>query len=329
MTARSSLIYLAILFFPFMKNASLVIDLTGVIKMRKFILGFALCIVSLYGAAAVSDPRLLALHELFTTLGATVEPTYEAMNEHAQRHWLRKPGQERWQMDSSHHQDNAKTVKPILRRLGMLGRLDPTVYDPEYAIVLGATVFRMRTRMQHMLELMAGGRFAPKKIIVLVGERPLDPEQEAESVLLDTRFIRDGWTRPDSLPTNEAEAARFVWDQLPKPDCAASILVTFIAAPMLGKHGKRIRPSTIDTVNTWLQTSPKPGRIVAFSNNPYVPYQHETVRLGLLPSGWFRTGSTLETVGSAASEDIDMASMLDNVARYIFTIVQTQHASTG
>lgn len=42
------------------------------------------------------DKRLTTLHELFTTLGIKLDPTYEAMNTYAQAHWLRKSGQERW-----------------------------------------------------------------------------------------------------------------------------------------------------------------------------------------------------------------------------------------
>lgn len=275
------------------------------------------------------DQRLIVLHELFTALGIKVAPTYEAMNAYAQANWLRKPHQERWDMEKLAHHPNIDQIIPILQKLGMIDRVDPSIYEPDYACILGATVYRMRTRMQHMLELISAGRFKPKQIVVLTGDRPLDPLQEPPSVLMDKKFIRSDWECFTSLPTIESEAAKFVWDQLPKPDCIKEIPIRFINTPMLEKSGKIVRSTTPDTINTWLKTSPKPGSIVAFSNNPYMVYQHETIKPSLIKAGWFKAGGTLETVGTeCTSEDDDkeVAPLLDNVARYIYSIIQVEKA---
>ncbi|MDP3641367.1 MAG: hypothetical protein Q8R43_02910, partial [Alphaproteobacteria bacterium] len=175
------------------------------------------------------NKRLTTLHELFTLLGIKVDPTYAAMNAYAQAHWLRKPGQERWHMDTSSHQPKANLIIGSLKQLGMIDRVDPSIQTPDYALVLGATVYRMRTRMQHMIELIDAGTFFPKKIVILTGNRPLDPIQEPESLLLDNTFIRSDWQCTESLPTNESEAAKFVWNQLYKSDQVKNIPIVFAA----------------------------------------------------------------------------------------------------
>lgn len=68
---------------------------------------------------------------------------------------------------------------------------------------------------------------------------------------------------------------------------------------MLEKNGKPARPTTVDTLETWLSTLPKPGSIVAFSDNPYILYQHETMKPTLIKANWLKNGGTLETVGLA------------------------------
>jgi hypothetical protein len=200
--------------------------------------------------ASNEDQRLHTLHELFLTLDINIDPTYEAMNTYAQKHWLRKPGQERWDMEESVLQSKAVKIENIIKRLGMIDRVDPSINIPDYAVVLGATVYRMRTRMQHMLELIEANTFLPKKIIILTGERPLDPTQEPERLLFDKKSIRPDWKWNQKLPKNESEAAVFIWDQLPKPESIKNLQVVFVSTPMLEKNGKTVRPTTVDTLET-------------------------------------------------------------------------------
>ncbi|QOL19514.1 hypothetical protein [Candidatus Bodocaedibacter vickermanii] len=266
---------------------------------------------------------------LFTTLGITVDPTYEAMNAYAQAHWLRKPGQERWHMNPSMHQAKANQIIASLKLLGMIDRIDPSIPTPDYAMILGATVYRMRTRMQHMIELIDAGTFTPRQIVVLTGDRPLDPVQEPESLLLDKAFIRSDWQCPESLPTNESEAAKFVWGQLQKSDRVNRISIVFLPTSMLEKNGKIVRPATEDSLKTWLKLLPLPGSIVAFSNQPFAPYQNETMKPTLIKAGWFKHKGTLETVGLAFTpkdDDEHVARLLDNLARYMYSILHVKKA---
>lgn len=273
------------------------------------------------------DQRIQAFNELFELLDAKVEPNYAAMNAYAQEHWLRKTGQERWQMEMSAHQAKIKQITAILTKLGMIDRVDPTVAKPDYAVVLGATTYRLRTRMQNMLELISAGKFMPKQIVILTGDRPLDLQFEPKDLLTNKEYARKDWVTPKATPTNETEAAKFIWDQLEKPESIKNIPISFVSTPMLEKNGKPARPTTVDTLESWLKVSPKSGSIVAFSNNPYVAYQNETMKPTLIKAGWFKQGGTLETVGYAFSEKEDndnVASLLDNVARYIYSILEVE-----
>jgi hypothetical protein len=201
-------------------------------------------------------------------------------------------------MDTSIYQSQTNRIVASLKKLGMIDRIDPSIQTSDYAMVLGATVYRMRTRMQHMIELIDTGTFTPKQIVILTGDRSLDPTQEPESLLLDKTFIRGDWC-PESLPTNESEAAKFVWNQLQKSDRVKNIPIVFVTTPMLEKNGKIVRPTIVDTLETWLKTSPNIGSIIAFSDNPHTQYQQETMKPTLIKSGWFKHNDTLETVGLA------------------------------
>lgn len=282
--------------------------------------------------AEEKDQRLAFFHELFTALGVKVEPTYEAMNAYAQENWLRKSDQERWDMKASQYEDKFEIIRPTLKKLGMIDRIDPSISNPDYACILGATVYSMRYRMQHMLELIATNRFKPKKIIILTGDRPLDPVQEPSSILMDKKFIRNNWEAKSPLPLNESEAAKFVWDQLEKPLSIKDIPVVFITTPMIKKEGKLVRPTRANTIDSFLRTSPKAGSLVAFSNEIYPPYENEVMKLALINAGWFNKGGTLETVGkgfSPCGRGREVANILDTIARYIYSIRRVNKASEG
>lgn len=282
--------------------------------------------ITAHAPAPQEDQRLNKLHAIFKTLGTDIKKTYEAMNAYAQANWLRKPGQERWHMSKSQHQNKLTAIKPHLEGLGFINAIEPTQQNPDHVLLLGASVFRMRSRLNYLFQLINAKKINTKKITFLVSERPLDPAIEPESLMLDKKHIRDGWVKPKTLPKTEAEAAKFIWEQMQKPKDANTLCVEFVTTPMLTKNGKKVRANTADTLHTWFQQSPKVGQVVAISNNPYVPYQYETIKPIFIKQGWLKQGGTLEVVGEPASAELDVASLLDNVARYIYSILQTQKA---
>jgi hypothetical protein len=80
-------------------------------------------------------------------------------------------------------------------------------------------------------------------------------------------------------------------------------------------RGEKARPNTADTYYSWLATKPTAGSVVAFSNQPFVPYQ-QLVGEGILPNDFY-----LETVGVAAPSDIRVSILLDNLARTLFQLL--------
>lgn len=275
------------------------------------------------------DPQVFALHELFKALNIDIPPTLEAMNTYAQKNWLRKPGEERWQMGTSEYQAMAIKLEPVLKKIGVLDEVFPSRINTDYAIVLGAAVFRMRVRMQHLMHLVDTGKLIPKKIVVLTGDRPLDPNIEGEKELLDARFICKGWKCLEKLPSNESEAAQFVWKQLSKSRKVEQVPIQFVPTPMIQKGDKCVRPTAPDIIETWMRMSPELGHIVAISNNPYVLFQNKSMKAPLIKAGWFEGGGTLESVGAASTEKSNISVQLDNVARYMYSMLQTQKVAAS
>ena len=85
--------------------------------------------------------------------------------------------------------------------------------------------------------------------------------------------------------------------------------------------GKLRRAQTKDTIEAWLDKSPISGKCLAISNNPYIPYQHQTMLKTLGERNCDRQ-LQVETVGAAAATDISVAVHLDNIARWLYTELQ-------
>lgn len=73
-----------------------------------------------------------------------------------------------------------------------------------------------------------------------------------------------------------------------------------------------VRPTTGDTVDSWLQSNLISGSCLVISNNPYVGYQDSVVRT-LLPNDF-----KIETVGNKCSLSVVIAVYLDNLVRWLY-----------
>lgn len=71
------------------------------------------------------------------------------------------------------------------------------------------------------------------------------------------------------------------------------------------------RPNTGDTIEQWLLLKPKPGSILAISNQPYIQYP-DLVLKTIIPDGF-----TAETIGSRTLER-RISVQLDTLARILF-----------
>jgi hypothetical protein len=263
------------------------------------------------------------LRRLFETLKLKAE-TVENMNTIAQKDFLRKPNQERWEMDDRYEKQKAD-IYPILQALGVTHEIVPSqgMYESvNYVCLHGARVTTMRDRIKFLLDHWKKFPVASKeriKVVFFAGDRALDAKIEGADVLLNPQFARPGWIAPKVLPTTEVSAAELLWDQMVDNE-ALRQKVSFVQAP-LKEDGKR--PTTGDTIIEWINSSHvdlDSAHILAISNNPYIPYQ-DLVFINILLDKGFRA-KALETVGSAANPDTSIAVHLDNIARWLYESIK-------
>jgi len=217
-----------------------------------------------------------------------------------QMHWLRKPGVERWEIVEKDWNKNT-SILTILEKIGLLDEVEPQYKQYDYALLMGATFSRVKTRLQSLIDAWNNGvRF--DQVVILSGARPLISE-ELQSY--ETLFS-------GALPATEAEMMKFVYEQTVMPEEMRNIPLVIIDVPMLQKDdGTLLRPTTGDTVNLWLQSDPIPGTCLVVSNQPYILYQ-DSVTKCLLPKSF-----TVEIFGEKdQNSSIDIH--LDNLARCLY-----------
>jgi hypothetical protein len=230
--------------------------------------------------------------------------------------WLRKPGQERWDL-TGEKTINTKNLQSLFRDCGMIDEVNPALKEYDYVLVMGALASRMRLRLAHVLDLYDQGiRF--KQIIFLGGMRPRQTQLENEETILGLGLKNDplskktDWHFNGNLPETESEIMRVLYDQVDLPtDFTANVQAVFVDAPMkLNSEGQLVRPTTADTFAEWLKLNPTPGKCLVISNNPYIGYQDSVART-LLPSSF-----KIETVGTKDSGE-KLSVHLDNLARWL------------
>lgn len=234
------------------------------------------------------------------TLTDTIEQT--------QKHWLRKPGQERWDIEQ-YVTDNERQIRSIFDSLGMVKALVPQYQEYDYVFILGALFGRIKTRLDYAIELFQQGiRF--KKLVFLGGARPVVPKQgenlENYAKVLGLDQIND------DEPQTEAEIMKLVYNYAQMPEGMKDIPVEFIDVPMVTTDSGVRRPATEDIINGWLAGNQPSGRCLFISNQPYVGFQDAVVKT-YMPDTF-----TTETVGSAALPSLNIGIILDNVARWLY-----------
>jgi hypothetical protein len=235
--------------------------------------------------------NLLALFDLPSNdLKTIVEVT--------QRSWLRPAGKERWELDEI-APEKTEQLKAIFAKLGLVQEIKPAAQKYEYALLMGARLASTQKRVNYLLNLWQQGiRF--NSIVVLTGERPLDPAIEAIE-------MANG-----SKATTECTMSQAVFAHLKAPEAFKNIPVTFVSVPMItAPDGKVRRPTTGDTVKEWLQANPVPGNCLVLSNQPFVGYQDSVVKT-LLPKSF-----AIESAGCGA-DNTHNAEVLDTLARWLY-----------
>ncbi|USO02492.1 MAG: hypothetical protein H6850_00635 [Alphaproteobacteria bacterium] len=218
----------------------------------------------------------------------------DSLKSYTQEKWIRPPGTERAHLqEKTIHSINRDFILAKLNALNMLDRVMPSKTQYTYIIFHGAYATTMENRISFFKNTLPNIQY--KQVVFLTGARLLDPVKEPS-------FIALGFQ-------TEYHVARY----LMKKHKFHNVCV--INAK--GKNGAR--PNTADTVQAWLETSPQPGTILAISNNPYI--QRQDLILKTLLGNKFQ----VETVGEAALSDIKISVLLDELARLIFTELQSKN----
>jgi hypothetical protein len=211
--------------------------------------------------------------------------------------FLRPKDKERWQV-TSYLTAKEDKIRAQCLTLSMIKEIKPLDYNYEYLLLFGGTLEGVRTRVAFLSKLWHRGvRF--KKIIVLTGQRLLDPVIESPQELTNAHnlilSIKPNWQLKNS-PTTETDMIRMVFEQSIVPAAWQSMPIEFIDTPMQKRDGWFVRPNTTDTIQHWLTTHPIPGSLLAISEQPSIGYQDALLQR-FLPASF-----TIETVGSAASK---------------------------
>ncbi|MBS1988152.1 hypothetical protein JST56_04120 [Candidatus Dependentiae bacterium] len=255
-------------------------------------------------------------YELLAALNLKHDGTLQNIVEVTQKNLLRPVGKERWQSPESVYQENADKIIPILKQLGLLQEVQAEQKDYRYGILLGATVTNVRKRLAFLIQEWNRG-VRVDELVILAGQRILDPDIESVAVLYDRKNgilpIKQSWQDSQEHPKTETEMMRMVLEQAELPEGLAKIPCTFIDAPMQKTADGLIRrPTTGDTVNAWLEKKPNPDSCLVVSCQPYVTYQDSVMRT-LMPASF-----SLETIGARVSEGENLATLLDTVARILY-----------
>ncbi len=272
--------------------------------MKKCLLFLAICLSSLSFAAPIQDHVIdsTALSELCLALNIPQDADIIA---ETQKQWLRKPGQERWEI-AELSPEQRLFVLNWAEKQGLFTSWKPAYENYDKALILGATTSRMQLRLDYLKELwLQGIRF--NEIVWLTGDRPLDKRV-------------DGLT---DRCNNESEAARVLWKETDLPDAMRKLPVVFIAVPMKAVGSFLKRPNTEDTIIAWLQTHPQSCSAIFVSDQPFCGYQFAVIKTCLPASLQFDlVGRGVDSNSHPAAAAIT----LDTIARWIYqeSIYQAQ-----
>jgi hypothetical protein len=234
------------------------------------------------------------LNQLLQVMAVPHDGTPGSIVEATQKRWIRPAGKELWEIKDSFSEPQRDAIIDFCAKKGFFAEIKPAHLNYDYAIVFGATVATMKKRMAYLVKVADSGvQF--KQVVLLSGRRPLDPSAE---------------TIPEGCKT-ESDAMEFLWKAQP---LSKQVAWKHVDHPMIAfAEGKFRRPSTVDTINLWIQSSPAPGRCFFVSNQPYCLYQ-QAVAANVMPKTF-----TYETVGPPAEASAQKTgALLDTIARCLF-----------
>lgn len=261
-----------------------------------------------------------ALLQLLDFLDLQHDGTLQGIVDVTQKKWLRAQNKERWEIDEQSSANLSQEIYLLLDELGMFRECVPSNLNYDCAVVFGATLPTFRQRLAYLVKQWKEGvRF--KSIVFLCGLRPLQHSKETSFDLLDENNgvlpFRSDWAKPKNLPQNEAEMAKFVFDQAELPDQLRRLPVDYIATlDQPNADGTFRRANTKDTLVQWIATDPFCSSILFVSNQPFIGYQAAIVQ-NLLPQTY-----VYETIGAGSPYPSSIAVCLDTLARWLYVYNQ-------
>jgi hypothetical protein len=238
--------------------------------------------------------------------------TLEGVLKKAQEKWLRPRGKERWEYKTQKNSRLKALVLPILKRLKMVYEVKPSKKNYDYILILGATSKRMEARIKYFFQTVKNYKLNFKEVFLLSGERPLNAKVDSLDSL------------PELLSTCHFEACAMeeIWKRDSKVYGFENFPYTLIDAKASIKGGKRLRPTTVDTVFEWLdKKNPAHASCLAISNNPYIGYQNASIEYAL--KSLQKKDIQVETIGDKSSEDTSLSLYYDSLARWFYFIAKT------
>jgi hypothetical protein len=272
--------------------------------MKNWFLLLAICLCGLSFATPIQDHKVdpTALSKL--GLALNIPQDADIISE-TQKRWLRKPGQERWEL-AELPPEQRLFVLNWAEEQGLFAPWKPACEKYDKALILGATTSHMQIRLDYLKELwLQGTRF--NEIVWLTGDRPLDKRVDG---LIDRC-------------NNESEAAHILWEEAHLPVEMRNLSAVFIAVPMKIEGSSSKRPNTEDTIIAWLKTNPQPCTALFVSDQPFCGYQFAVIKTCLPASFQFDlVGQGVDSTSHPAAAAI----ILDSVARWIYqeNLYQTQ-----
>jgi hypothetical protein len=217
---------------------------------------------------------------------------------------------ERWDLKEIFQNEKDRALE-IFDELNILNEVYPKLNKYDHVIIIGATIPSVRSRLSFLKEQSEKGiRF--DSIVFLGGQRQLRAS-EIESLYDDNNpyisFKKD-WKRSNTIPTTESEMMKIVFEQSELPNEMRNVKIVFVDAPMIIENEKLIRPGSKETINCWLKTSPKHGKCLVISNQPYVGF-HEAIFKNAMPDDF-----VVEVIGKKANLNTIVPVFLDTIAKW-------------
>lgn len=232
--------------------------------------------------------------------------TASSINEIMQENFLRNNTTERYQLNDNEYSTIIRaSLLTCFERLGMITEILPKGNKYKHILILGANR-TLKNRIDFFIRLLSLG-YQFERIFFLTGKREVSINEK------NNMLTAYNITLPTTIHT-EDEEAKFLCDTVYLSNLIDNI--TFVISPKAQEHatGKLKRPTTYDSVMSWLQMNPEIGTCLAISNNPYIHYQ-QTVLKNIFNHE--KINMSIETVGAGSKEN-NIALYLDTLARQFY-----------